>query len=79
MYGIKKDYLVTDLDTNARIADELDKMDAYIKTHPRKTARKSHKFTVCPECGSRDMAVVDLRPLGAKRASLCKRCGHSGA
>ena len=78
MYGIKKDYLVIDPDTNARIAKELDDMEAYINTHPRKAARKSHRFAVCPKCGSRDVAVVDMRPLGAKCTSLCKRCGHSG-
>jgi len=78
MYGIKKDYMVTDPDTNACIAKELEDMDEYIKAHPQKSLCKSHRFTVCPECGSRNIATVDMRPLGTKRTSLCKRCGYSG-
>jgi predicted RNA-binding Zn-ribbon protein involved in translation (DUF1610 family) len=58
------------------IDTEIKEMEVYAALHTKKV-RKKHTFKKCPVCGSTNIRIIDLRPLGHKNSSQCRECGHT--
>jgi predicted RNA-binding Zn-ribbon protein involved in translation (DUF1610 family) len=58
------------------IDTEIEEMEVYAALHTKKV-RKKHTFKKCPICGSTNIRIIDLRPLGHKNSSQCRECGHT--